>query len=69
MVTTCWAFMLMSGLAQATLNVTSIGFACRAVCRRSSSSGRIIYVPRNDNEEIGRNDVNEMDGEIAVVGR
>ena len=69
MVTVCWAFMLLSGLAQAALNITASGFACRAVYCRSSCSRRIVYVPRDHNEEIGRNNVNEMDVEMAVVGR
>ena len=51
-ISTCWAFMIMSGIGQIVTAIISSGFACRTVCYRSSSSGRILYKPKDDREEI-----------------
>ena len=67
--TVCWAFMLLSGLGQAITTIISSGFACRAVCCRSSSGGRIIYVPRDDNQDIVRNNGNRWNGATALTGK
>ena len=67
--TVCWAFMLLSGLGQAITTIISSGFACRAVCCRSSSGGRIIYVPRDDNQDIIRNNGNRWNCATALAGK
>ena len=64
----CWAFLLLSGLGQAITTIISSGFACRAVCCRSSSGERIIYVPRDDHQEIIRNNGNRWNGATALPG-
>ena len=66
--TVCWAFMLLSGLGQAITTIISSGFACRAVCCRSSSGGRIIYVPRDNHQDIIRNNGNRWNGATALTG-
>ena len=64
----CWALLLLSGLGQAITTIISSGFACRAVCCRSSSSGRIIYVPTDNHQEIIRNNGNRWNGATALTG-
>ena len=66
--TVCWAFMLLSGLGQAITTIISSGFACRAVCCRSSSGRRIIYVPTDNHQDIIRNNVNRRNGATAITG-
>ena len=67
-ITACWAFMLLSGLGQAITTIISSGFACRAVCCRSSSGRRIIYVPTDNHQDIIRNNVNRRNGATAITG-
>ena len=67
-VTACWAFMLLSGLGQAIITIISSGFACRAVCCRSSSGGRIIYVSTDNHQDIIRNNGNRWNGATALRG-
>ena len=64
-----WAFLLLSGLGQAITTIFSSGFACRAVCCRSSSGERIIYVSRDDLQDIMRNNGNRWNGAIALTGK
>ena len=68
--TSCWAFMLLSGLGQAITTIISSGFACRAVCCRSSSGGRIIYIPSDidNHQDIIRNNGNRWNGATALTG-
>ena len=68
-VTACWAIMLLSGLGQAITTIISSGFACRAICCRSASGGRIIYVPRDDHQDIIRNNGNRFNGATALTGK
>ena len=58
--------MLLSGLGQAITTTISSGFACRAVCGNSSSGERIIYVPRDNNQDIVSG--NGLDGATALTG-
>ena len=64
----CWALLLLSGLGQAITTIISSGFACRAVCCRSSSGGRIIYVPTDNHQDIIRNNGNRWNGATALTG-
>ena len=64
-----WAFLLLSGLGQAITSIISSGFACRAVCCRSSTGGRIIYVSRDDLQDIMRNNGNRWNGATALTGK
>ena len=66
---TSWAFMLLVGLGQAITNITLSGYACRAVYFRSSSSGRVFYVPKDNNEETVTNNGNGIDDAMALEGR
>ena len=65
----CWAFMLLSGLGQAITTITTSGFACRAVCCRSSSGGRVVYVPRDHQVNISTIYSNRTDGAMALPGK
>ena len=67
--TVCWAIMLLSGLGQAITTITTSGFACRAVCCRSSSGGRVVYVQRDDHQDIIRNNDNRWNGATALTGK
>ena len=67
--TVCWAVLLLSGLGQAITTIISSGFACRAICCRSFSGGRIIYVPRDDHQDIIRNNGNRFNGATALTGK
>ena len=69
MMKTCWAFMLLVGLGQVVTTITLSGYACRAVYFRSSSSGRVFYVPRDNNTETVTNNGNGIDDAIALEGR
>ena len=69
MIKTCWAFMLFGGLGQAVTNITLSGYACRAVYFRSSSSGRVLYVPKENNDETVKNNNNGIDDAMALEGR
>ena len=69
MMKTSWAFMLLVGLGQAVTNITLSGYACRTVYFRSSSSGRVFYVPRDNNEETVTNNGNGIDDAMALEGR
>ena len=40
--------MLLSGLGQAVITITSIGYLCRAFCFGHISGERIIYVPQEN---------------------
>ena len=66
--TVCWAVLLLSGLGQAITTIISSGFACRAVCCRSSSEERIIYVPRDNHQDIIINNDNRCNGATALTG-
>ena len=61
--------MLLSGLGQGVTNITLCGFACRAVYFRASSSKKVFYVPRENNDEAVANDGNGTDDAIALQGR
>ena len=69
MMKSSWAFMLLVGLGQAVTNITLSGYACRAVYFRSSSSERVFYVPRDNNEETVTNNGNGIDDAMALEGR
>ena len=69
MMKTSWAFMLLVGLGQAVTNITLSGYACRAVYFRSSSSERVFYVPKDNNEETVTNNGNGIDDAMALEGR
>ena len=66
--TVCWAVLLLSGLGQAITTIISSGFACRAVCCQSSSGERIIYVPRDNHQDIITNNGNRWNGATALTG-
>ena len=66
--TVCWAIMFLSGLGQAITTITTSGFACRAVCCRSSSGGRVVYVPRDHQQNIFTINSNRTDGAMALPG-
>ena len=69
MMKTSWAFMLLVGLGQAVTSITLSGYACRAVYFRSSSSKRVFYVPKENNEETVTNNGNGIDDAMALEGR
>ena len=69
MMKSSWAFMLLVGLGQAVTNITLSGYACRAVYFRSSSSERVFYVPRDNNEETVTNNGNGIDDAMSLEGR
>ena len=62
-------FLLLSGLGQAITAIISSGFACRATCSRSFSGERIIYVSRDDLQDIMRNNGNRWNGATALTGK
>ena len=69
MMKSSWAFMLLVGLGQVVTTITLSGYACRAVYFRSSSSGRVFYVPRDNSDETVANNGNGIDDAMALEGR
>ena len=52
MVVVSWCLMLLSGLGQAVVGITSSAFSCRAICCRRSNRvlGTVMYAPMNEQE-------------------
>ena len=52
MVVASWCLMLLSGLGQAVIGITSSAFSCRAICCRRSNRvfGTVMYAPMNEQE-------------------
>ena len=55
--------MLLSGLGQAVISITSIGYLCRAFCFGHISGERIIYVPQENRVQY-----NATQGAVTLPG-
>ena len=55
--------MLLSGLGQTVITITSIGYLCRAFCFGHISGERIIYVPQENRVQY-----NATEGAVTLPG-